>query len=95
MRIRREHIEEDPTGLSQAVRDFNEHTGPARLFFNRNSEVFYVRTYPFGGDRWWGDMCDSLDTVELYRKTSAYPDVKVTPDELRMMRSEVGPYSAW
>ena len=67
----------------------------AAPFFNRNSEVFYVRTYPFGGDRWWGDMCDSLDTVELYRKISAYPDVKVTPDELRMMRSEVRPYSAW
>lgn len=90
-----QHIEEDPTGLAGAVRDFNEYSGPARVFYNRNSRAFYVRTFPFGGDRFWGDMANGLDVVELYRKTSAYPDVKVTPDELRMMEMEIGPYSAW
>jgi hypothetical protein len=92
---RRERIEEDPTGIPQAVRDFNGHEGPARIFYNRNSRTFFVRTYPFGGDRWWGEMTNGLDVVELYRKTSCYPDVKVTAEELRMMESEIGPYSVW
>ena len=92
---RRERIEEDHTGIPQAVRDFNGHEGPARIFYNRNSRTFFVRTYPFGGDRWWGEMTNGLDVVELYRKTSCYPDVKVTAEELRMMESEIGPYSVW
>lgn len=92
---RRERIEEDPTGIPQAVRDFNGHEGPARIFYNRNSRTFFVRTYPFGGDRWWGEMTNGLDVVELYRKTSCNPDVKVTAEELRMMESEIGPYSVW
>lgn len=40
-------------------------------------------------------MSDGLDIVELYRKTSDYPDVKVTKEELRMMESEIRPYSVW
>ena len=92
---RRERIEEDPSGIPQAVRDFNGHEGPARIFYNRNSRTFFVRTYPFGGDRWWGEMTNGLDVVELYRKTSCYPDVKVPAEELRMMESEIGPYSVW
>ncbi len=94
-RSRGQHIEEDPTGLAGAVRDFNEHSGPARVFYNRNSKAFFVRTFPFGGDRFWGNMTDGLDVVELYRKTSAYPDVKITSDELRMMELEIVPYSVW
>ena len=92
---RRERIEEDPTGIPQAVRDFNGHEGPARIFYNRNSRTFFVRTYPFGGDRGWGERTNGLDVGELYRKTSCYPDVKVTAEELRMMESEIGPYSVW
>ena len=95
MKRRREHIEEDPVGLRGAVRDFNSYCGPARIFYNRNSKTFFVRTYPFGGDKWWGDMCNGLDIVELYRKTSCYPDITVTEEELRMMELEIGPYSAW
>ncbi|TQS82678.1 MAG: hypothetical protein A3Q59_04140 [Methanomethylophilus alvi] len=95
MKRRKEHIEEDPAGLKGAVRDFNSYCGPARIFYNRNSKTFFVRTYPFGGDKWWGDMCNGLDIVELYRKTSCYPDITVTEEELRMMELEIGPYSAW
>ena len=40
-------------------------------------------------------MTNGLDIVELYRKTSNYPDIKVTPEELKMMELEVGPYSVW
>lgn len=90
-----QHVEEDPTGLAGAVRDFNSHVGPARVFYNRNSKTFFVRTFPFGGDRYWGNMTNGLDIVELYRKTSNYPDIKVTPEELKMMELEVGPYSVW
>ena len=95
MKRRREHAEDDPSGISSVVRDFNGHSGPARIFYNRNSRTFFVRTYLPGGDRWWGEMCDSLDQVELYRKTSRFPDVKVTEAELRMMEHEIGPYSVW
>ena len=95
MRRRKERPEEDPTGLSAAVRDFNSYCGPARIFYNRNSGTFFVRTYPFGGDRFWGRMTDGLDILELYRKTSSCPDINVTGEELRMMRSEIGPYSVW
>ena len=90
-----QHIEEDPTGLAGAIRDFNTYVGPARVFYNRNSKTFFVRTFPFGGDRYWGSMTNGLDIVELYRKTSNYPDIKVTPEELKMMELEVGPYSVW
>jgi len=96
MRRRREqHAEEDPTGLRSAMRDFNEHSGPARILYNRNARTFFVLTYGFGDDRWWGDMADGLDVTELYRKTSAYPDVTVTEEELRMMEMEIRPYTVW
>lgn len=94
-RHHQERIEEDPTGLPSAVRDFNLHSGPARIFYNRNSGTFETRCYREGSDRWFGPMSDGLDIVELYRKTSAYPDVRVTEEELRMMESEIRPYSAW
>lgn len=95
MRKRRIREEADPSGLSDAVRDFNSYCGPARIFYNRNSETFFVRTYPFGGDRFWGRMADGLDILELYRKTSSCPDIRVTGQELQMMRCEIGPYSVW
>ncbi|MBR6911594.1 MAG: hypothetical protein IKN41_07050 [Candidatus Methanomethylophilaceae archaeon] len=88
-------VEEDPAGLSQAVREFNSHEGPARIFYNRNSRTFFTRLYPDGGDRWFGPMTDGLDIVELYRKTSDFPDVKVTDTELRVLESEIGQYAVW
>lgn len=90
-----ERPEEDPTGLLSAVRDFNEHPGPARVFYNRNSGTFETKCYKIGGEKWFGAMCNGLDIVELYRKTSAFPDVKVTADELRGMQREITPYSVW
>ena len=95
MKKRRQYPQDDASGLSLAVRDFNSHCGPARIFYNRNSRTFFTRTYPDGGDRWFGPMTDGLDITELYRKTSEFPEVKVTPEELRMMESEIGPYSVW
>lgn len=94
-RKRIEHIEEDPTGLSSAVADFNRHIGPARVFFNRNSRTFYTRCYASGADLWWGRMCNGIDYVEIYRKTSEMPNVTVTREELENMESEIGPYSVW
>ena len=96
MRHRRmERPEEDPKGILTAVRDFNQHSGPARLFYNRNSRTFFVNVYEMGYDRWFGEMCNGLDIVELYRKTSASPDVRVTEEELMRMESEILPYSVW
>ncbi len=89
------HAEEDPTGASSAVRDFNEHIGPARVFYNRHAQTFYTQCFPMGGDRYWGDMVDCMDYVELYRKTSEMPEIRVTVNELHLMEQEVGPYSAW
>ena len=95
-RPRTERIEEDPTGVSQAIRDFNEHSGPARIFYNRNARTFYVLCYEPGAERWWSpDMCNGIDQVELYRKTTDWPDVKVTREELLMMEREIQPYSVW
>ena len=76
-------VEEDPAGVSQAVREFNSHEGPARIFYNRNSRTFFTRLYPDGGDRWFGPM------------TSDFPDVKVTDTELRVLESEIGQYAVW
>lgn len=90
-----ERMEEDPTGLQSAVRDFNEHSGPARIFYNRNSGTFETKCYKIGGERWFGAMCNGIDVVELYRKTSDYPDVRVSTNELRMMEREIRPYSVW
>ena len=87
--------EEDPKGILTAVRDFNNHHGPARMFYNRNSRTFFVNVYEMGSDAWFGDMCNGLDVVELYRKTSASPDVRVTAEELMRMESEILPYSVW
>lgn len=85
----------DMSGLFRATEEFNRHSGPARIFYNRNSRTFFVRLYPDGGDRWFGPMTDGMDVVELYRKTSAFPEVKVTPEELRIMEAGIGPYSVW
>ena len=95
MRKHRKYPQDDASGLSYAVDDFNNHSGPARIFYNRNSRTFFTRLYPDGYDRWFGPMTDGLDITELYRKTSDFPDVKVTPEELRIMKSEIGPYSVW
>ena len=96
--MRRRHQnrpEEDPTGISVAVRDFNSHHGPARVFYNRHARTFYVLTYGMGADPWFGDMVSDIDTVELYRKTSEFPDVRITADELRLMELDVVPYAVW
>ena len=95
MRKHRKYPQDDASDLSYAVYDFNNHSGPARIFYNRNSRTFFTRLYPDGYDRWFGPMTDGLDITELYRKTSDFPDVKVTPEELRIMESEIGPYSVW
>lgn len=87
-----EHPEEDPTGAESAAKDFNGHDGPARIFYNRHAETFYTRCFPFGAERWWGSMADCLDYVEIYRKTSAMPNVTVRPDDLRLMAQEIRPY---
>ncbi len=89
------HAEEDPTGASSAVRDFNEHIGPARIFFNRHARTFYTRCFPMGGDDFWGDMENTPDYVELYRKTSEMPEIMVKVSDLHMMELEVGPFSVW
>jgi hypothetical protein len=91
-----ERIEEDPTGKSQAVRDFNGHEGPARLFYNRSSRTFFVQLYKDGAEKWWTpQMCDCEDKVELYRKTTPYGDVKITSEELDLMEREIVPYKGW
>ncbi len=87
--------ETDMSDIDRAVSDFNQYYGPARIFYNRNSKVFFVRCYPDGGDRWFGPMTDGMDIVELYRKTSDFPDVTVTREELRIMEAGVGPYTVW
>ena len=74
MRRRRMMPEEDPTGASVAVREFNGHHGPARVFYNRHAGTFFVNVYPIGADERFGDMVDGIDVVEVYRKTSAMPD---------------------
>jgi len=94
--MRKHHVpENDPNGLLNAVREFNSHQGPARIFYNRNSHTFFARLYPDGGDRWFGPMMDGLDVAELYRKTSDFCDVKVTPEELRSMEADIGQYAVW
>ena len=95
MRRRRMMPEEDPSGISVAVRDFNGHHGPARVFYNRHSRTFFVNVYPIGSDGRFGEMAKGIDIVEVYRKTSAMPDVRITDDELRLMESEIPPYSTW
>lgn len=91
-----ERAEEDPTGLLQAVRDFNAHDGPARIFYDRIPRAFETVCYDPGTDRYWPvGMCDGPDRAELYRKTSAAGRVTVTREELLMMEHELQPYSAW
>ena len=95
MKFKNHHpLADDPQGIIRAVHDFNNHHGPARIFYNRHTHAFYVLRYPLGEDT-AEDMHNGLDTVELYRKTTRYADVTVTEDELRMMESEVLPYSVW
>ena len=91
----RDRPEEDPTGISMAVRDFNSHHGPARVFYNRHARTFYVKLYRTGSDSMFGEMTNDMDTVELYRKTTDFPDVTITPDELRLMERDVPPYAVW
>lgn len=92
---RRTGMPEDLAGISTAVRDFNGHHGPARVFYNRHSGTFFVKGYPMGSDDFFGEMSNGIDTVELYRKTSAMPDVRITPEELRLMGLDISPYSVW
>lgn len=92
---RRTGMPEDATGIPTAVRDFNGHHGPARVFYNRHSGTFFVKAYPMGSDGFFGEMANGIDIVEIYRKTSAMPDVRITPEELRLMGSDIPPYSVW
>ena len=75
-------------GRAGAVRSFSP---PARILQR------YCTSASYGAStrRMVGDMCNGIDIVELYRKTSAAPDITVTAEELRMMESEILPYSVW
>ncbi len=93
---RPERAEEDPTGLSQAVRDFNAHVGPARIYYNRSMRTFWTRCYGEGEDRWWPvDLSNGPDVAELYRKSTEGGDDRVDSQELLMMEHELQPYSVW
>ncbi len=92
----KEHPDDDPTGLERAVIDFNAHTGPAKIFYNRNNKTFFTQVSPLGEDRWWSDdMVNSMDLVELYRKTTEGKSQQVTKEALKLMEEEVKPYSIW
>lgn len=87
--------EEEPNGITSAIRDFNEYCGPARIFYNRNSHTFETRCYKPDGEKWFGEMMNNVDIVELYRKTTKYGNIKVTKEELLTMEREVKPYAVW
>lgn len=91
-----ERIDEDPTGLSRAVLDFNRHVGPAKIFYNRHSKTFTTNTSNPGEDDWWSeDMACGMDVVELYRKTTAAGGTQITREALKLMEGELPPYSVW
>lgn len=95
-RPRRHHsqIVEDSYGLNRTVRDFNRHDGPARIFYNRNSRVFSVSTYPKGTEHEFGEMLDTFDVVELYRKTHDGGE-QISKEALKTLENRVGAYSSW
>lgn len=87
--------EEDPTGKAVAIRDFNEHEGPARIFYNRNNNVFSTTCYPAGSEKWFGEMMNGIDMVELYRKTTSTGNLQVKEYEIDTMVQELRPYARW
>ncbi|MBE6526313.1 MAG: hypothetical protein E7Z63_00875 [Thermoplasmata archaeon] len=86
---------DDSNGLHRAVLDFNEYNGPARIFYNRNSHTFETKCYPPGSEKYFGELANGLDRVELYRKTTPFGNVKVVPEELLLMERDLEPYAIW
>ena len=89
-RRRLHHYAQDDRGLNGAVREFNSHDGPARIFYNRNSQQFFVNRYGYGDEERFGPMLDSYDIVELYRKTDG--KVQVSPEELEYFEANLGSF---
>ena len=83
----------DPQNLNRTVRDFNRHDGPARIFYNRTSDCFFVNVYGYGAEEHFGPMLDSFDVAELYRKTDG--SVQVTAEEIILMQRDLPPYRMW
>ena len=91
-----DRIDEDPTGLSRAVIDFNGHIGPAKIYYNRNSKTFSTNISDPGEDEWWSDdLANGMDVVEIYRKTTSSGCTQITKEALRLMENELPPYSVW
>jgi hypothetical protein len=86
----RHHYQNDSAGLNGAVRQFNKHNGPARVFYNRHSKQFFVNCYEPGEENRFGPMLDSLDIVELYRKTDG--SIQVTTEELKYFEANLQPF---
>ena len=89
-RRRLHHYAHDSRGLNGAVREFNSHDGPARIFYNRHSHQFWVNRYAEGEEKRFGPMLESYDIVELYRKTDG--KVQVSPEELEYFEANIAPY---
>jgi len=92
-KVRHRYVHNDSYGLNRSVEEFNRHDGPARIFYNRNSRTFYTSCYEEGYQDYFGELLDSFDVIELYRKTDG--KVKVTREELLYLENNVGPYKQW
>ena len=90
-RKRPQPFRDDSKNLNRTVRDFNSHDGPARIFYNRGTGCFFLRTYT--DDRGFGPMLDTFDVAELYRKTDG--SVQVSAEELQLLERGLAPYRMW
>lgn len=89
-------IDDDPTGLQRAVVDYNSYNGPARIFFNRDTRTYFVKTYePYSEDWWEPKLSKGREEVELQRKTTAHGRDQVTDYELKGMANMLGVYVRW
>ena len=92
-RRKRPVYRDDSKNLNRTVREFNSHDGPARIFYNRGTGCFFLRTYGYGSEDQFGPMLDTFDVAELYRKTDG--SVQVSVEELQLLERDLAPYRMW
>lgn len=80
-------------GLADAVYIFNGHIGPARVYYDRRAGIYSIQVFPIGGDSGWKSFYNSVERVEIFRKTSSVPGIRTSAAELEQLALDAPDYA--
>lgn len=80
-------------GLADTVYIFNGHIGPARVYYDKRAGIYSIQVFPLGGDFGWKGFYNSMERVEIFRKTSFVPGIRTSAAELEQLALDAPDYA--